>query len=206
MCHVEEWIARAAVSRKGRHPSLLSHLDVVLPPPATCLMYRFVVSVVVHHHYPYRARWRIDRPPYRAHPRQRARDHWFPVFHEHHFDPGEEASPRILEISQDSNEGFVGGGVLHPRNLISYPFYRQTPVDVAVDAHTAHGRASTSQAAEISQGPLRVRSDAHRNFNAEILREVQQRRRVPPASSRHAIHLRPGMVTMRSRQLLLFCG
>jgi hypothetical protein len=27
---------------------------------------------------------------------------------------------------------------------------------------------------------------------------------VPPASSRHAIHLRPRMVTMRSRQLLFF--
>jgi hypothetical protein len=44
MRHVKEWIARAAFSRKGRHPSLLSHLDVVLSLPATRLMYRFVVS------------------------------------------------------------------------------------------------------------------------------------------------------------------
>jgi hypothetical protein len=44
MCQVEEWIARAAFSRKGRHPALLSHLNVVLPPPVTRLMYRFVVS------------------------------------------------------------------------------------------------------------------------------------------------------------------
>jgi hypothetical protein len=33
-----------AFSRKGRHPSLLSHLDdVVLPPPATRLMYPFAM-------------------------------------------------------------------------------------------------------------------------------------------------------------------
>jgi hypothetical protein len=37
-------VAHAAFSRKGRHPSLLGHLDVVLPPPATCFMYRFMVS------------------------------------------------------------------------------------------------------------------------------------------------------------------
>jgi hypothetical protein len=29
---------------------------------------------------------------------------------------------------------------------------------------------------------------------------------VPPTSSRHAIHLWPGLVTMRSRQLLFFAG
>jgi hypothetical protein len=29
----------------GRHPSLLSHLDIVLPSPATRLMYRFAVSL-----------------------------------------------------------------------------------------------------------------------------------------------------------------
>jgi hypothetical protein len=34
---------RAAFSRKGRHPSLLSHLDVVLLPPATRLTYPFAV-------------------------------------------------------------------------------------------------------------------------------------------------------------------
>jgi hypothetical protein len=44
MRQVEEWIARVAFWCKGRHPSLLSHLDVVVPPPATRLMYRFVVS------------------------------------------------------------------------------------------------------------------------------------------------------------------
>jgi hypothetical protein len=43
MRQVEEWIARAAFSRKGRHPSLLSHLDDVLLPPATRLMYHFAV-------------------------------------------------------------------------------------------------------------------------------------------------------------------
>jgi hypothetical protein len=44
MHQVEEWIARAIFSHEGRHPLLLSHLDVVLPPPATRLMYRFTVS------------------------------------------------------------------------------------------------------------------------------------------------------------------
>jgi hypothetical protein len=33
-----------AFSRKGRHPLLLSHLDVVLPQPMTRLIYRFAVS------------------------------------------------------------------------------------------------------------------------------------------------------------------
>jgi hypothetical protein len=47
MRQVEEWIALAAFSRKGRLPSLLSHLDVVLPPPATRLMYHFAVSSAV---------------------------------------------------------------------------------------------------------------------------------------------------------------
>jgi hypothetical protein len=37
MQQFEEWIARVAFSCKGRHPTLLSHLNVVLPPPATCL-------------------------------------------------------------------------------------------------------------------------------------------------------------------------
>jgi hypothetical protein len=46
MHQVEEWIARAAFSSKGRHPSLLNHLDVVLPLPATRLLYRFVVPSV----------------------------------------------------------------------------------------------------------------------------------------------------------------
>jgi hypothetical protein len=44
MRQVEEWIARVAFSRKGRHPSLLSHLDIVVPPLATHLMYSFAVS------------------------------------------------------------------------------------------------------------------------------------------------------------------
>jgi hypothetical protein len=45
MCHIEEWIAHVAFSHKGRHPSWLNHLDVVLLLPATRLLYRFVVSV-----------------------------------------------------------------------------------------------------------------------------------------------------------------
>jgi hypothetical protein len=44
MRQVEEWIASAAFSRKARHHLLLSHLDVVLSPPATRLMYPFAVS------------------------------------------------------------------------------------------------------------------------------------------------------------------
>jgi hypothetical protein len=51
--------------------------------------------------------------------------------------------------------------------------------------------------------PLQGCTDTCLNLNAEVLREVQQRRwLVPPTSSRHAIHLRPGMVTMRTRQSL----
>jgi hypothetical protein len=45
MRHVEEWIARATFSRKGRHSSFLSHLNIVLPSPMTRLMYRFKVSM-----------------------------------------------------------------------------------------------------------------------------------------------------------------
>jgi hypothetical protein len=60
---------------------------------------------------------------------------------------------------------------------------------------------------ELGQGLLRGRTDTRRNLNAEVLREAHQRRRlVLPASSRHAIRLRSGMVTMRSRQLLFFAG
>jgi hypothetical protein len=44
MRQVEEWITSATFSRKGRHSTLLSHLDVVLPPPTTRLMYDFAVS------------------------------------------------------------------------------------------------------------------------------------------------------------------
>jgi hypothetical protein len=76
------------------------------------------------------------------------------VFHEDGFYFGEEASLRIPEIGQHSKEFFVSGGVPHPRNRISYSLYRQTPTDVAVAAHKAHGRASTAQAAEVIQGPL----------------------------------------------------
>jgi hypothetical protein len=39
--------------------------------PSRCRRWR-------HHHCLYRARWRIDRPPHRAHPRRRARDHCIP--------------------------------------------------------------------------------------------------------------------------------
>jgi hypothetical protein len=66
------------------------------------------------------------------------------VFDEEGFDSGEETSLWIPEIGQHSKEGFVRGGVPHPRNLISYPLYRQTPADVAMAAHAAHGRASTA--------------------------------------------------------------
>jgi hypothetical protein len=66
------------------------------------------------------------------------------VFNEEGFDSGEETSLRFPETGQHSKECFVSGGVPHPRNLISYPHYRQTPVDVAVAAHAAHGRASTA--------------------------------------------------------------
>jgi hypothetical protein len=44
MGQVEQWSARMAFSRKGRHLSLLSHLDVVLSPPMTRLMYLLAVS------------------------------------------------------------------------------------------------------------------------------------------------------------------
>jgi hypothetical protein len=44
MHQVKEWIARAAFSRKGRHSSLLSHLDVVLSPPATHLMFQWMTT------------------------------------------------------------------------------------------------------------------------------------------------------------------
>jgi hypothetical protein len=112
-----------------------------------------------------------------------------PVFDEEGFDSEEEASLRMPVTAQHSKECFVNGGVPHPRNLISYPLYRQMSADVAVE------------------GPLQGRTDARRNLNAEVLREAQQRRRlVPRASSRHAIHLQPRMVTMRSRQLLFFAG
>jgi hypothetical protein len=78
------------------------------------------------------------------------------VFHEDSFDPGEEASLRNAEIGRHSKEGFVGGGVPHPTNLISYPLYRQTPIDVVVATHAAHGRASTALATKFSQGLLEV--------------------------------------------------
>jgi hypothetical protein len=66
------------------------------------------------------------------------------VFDEEGFDSGEETSLRIPEIGKHSKECFVRGGVPHPRNLISYPLYRQTLADVAVAAHIVHGRASTA--------------------------------------------------------------
>jgi hypothetical protein len=66
------------------------------------------------------------------------------VFDEEDFDFREETSLRISETAQHSKECFVSGGVPHPRNLVSYPLYRQTPADVAVASHAAHGRASTT--------------------------------------------------------------
>jgi hypothetical protein len=73
-------IARAAFLRQGRHPSLLSHLDVVLPPPVTRLMYASRCRRRRHRHCLCRARWRIDRTPYHAHPRRRAGDHCITYF------------------------------------------------------------------------------------------------------------------------------
>jgi hypothetical protein len=95
-----------------------------------------------------------------------------PVFDEEGFDSGEETTFWIPETAQHSKECFVSGGVPHPRNLISYPLYRQMPADVAVAEHTAHGRASIAQAAEVNQGSLRSRTDVRRNLNAEVLREA----------------------------------
>jgi hypothetical protein len=46
------------------------------------------------------------------------------VFDEEGFDFREEASLRIPETAQHRKECFVSGGVPHPRNLISYPLYR----------------------------------------------------------------------------------
>jgi hypothetical protein len=66
------------------------------------------------------------------------------VFDEEGFDFGEETSLRIPETAQHSKECFVSGGVPCSRNLISYPLYRQTPADVVVAAHAAHGRANTA--------------------------------------------------------------
>jgi hypothetical protein len=66
-----------------------------------------------------------------------------PVIDEEGFDSGEEASLQIPETAQHIKECFVSGGVPHPRNLISYRLYRQTPAVVTVAAHSAHGRAST---------------------------------------------------------------
>jgi hypothetical protein len=97
-----------------------------------------------HCHCPCRKRWRIDRPLHRAHPRGAPKIIASPFFHEDGFDPGEEASLRIPEIGQHSKGGFVGGGVPHLRNLISYPLCRQMPADVAVATHAMHGRASTA--------------------------------------------------------------
>jgi hypothetical protein len=66
------------------------------------------------------------------------------MFDEEGFDSGEETSLRIPETAQHGKECFVSSGITHPRNLISYPLYRQKPTDVAVAAHMAHGRASTA--------------------------------------------------------------
>jgi hypothetical protein len=44
MRQLEEWIPSAAFSRKGKQPSLPSHLDVVVLPPVIRLLYPFVVS------------------------------------------------------------------------------------------------------------------------------------------------------------------
>jgi hypothetical protein len=66
------------------------------------------------------------------------------MFNEEGFDSGEKTSLRIPETAQRSKECFVSGGVPHPRNLISYPLYRQKPADIVMAAHMVHGRASTA--------------------------------------------------------------
>jgi hypothetical protein len=66
------------------------------------------------------------------------------VFDEEGFDSREEASLWIPETAQHGKEFFVSGGVPRPRNLISYPLYRQKTADVTVAAHAVHGRASTA--------------------------------------------------------------
>jgi hypothetical protein len=97
-----------------------------------------------YRHRLYRARWHIDRPPHRPPLGGTPEIIVSPVFDDEGFDPREEASLRILETGQHSKECFVSGGVPHPRNLISYPLYRQTPADIVVAAHATHGRASTA--------------------------------------------------------------
>jgi hypothetical protein len=67
-----------------------------------------------------------------------------PLFDEEGFDFGEETSLWIPETTQHSKECFVSGGVPQPTNLISYPLYRETPADIIVAAHAAHGRASNA--------------------------------------------------------------
>jgi hypothetical protein len=78
------------------------------------------------------------------------------VFNEEGFYFGKEASLRIPETAHHSKECFVSSGVSHPRNLISYPLYRQTSADVAVAAHTAHGRASTGRLRRLAKGHSEV--------------------------------------------------
>jgi hypothetical protein len=112
------------------------------PRPASCTPLR--CHRRRHRHCLCRARWCIDRPSHRAHPRWGAGDHCILVFNEEGFDSREVTSLRIPETGQHSKGCFVSGGVPHPRNLISYPLNRQMPADVAVAAHLAHGRASTA--------------------------------------------------------------
>jgi hypothetical protein len=67
-----------------------------------------------------------------------------PVFDKEGFDSREETRLWICVTTQHSKECFISGVVRHLRNLILYPLYQQTPTDVAVAAHTTHGRASTA--------------------------------------------------------------
>jgi hypothetical protein len=103
MRQVEEWIARVAFSRKGRHPSFLSHLDVVLrrPRPASCTA--SWCPRRWHRYCLYRARWRIDRLPHRAHPRRRAGEHCIPYFPWRRLWSRRRSKPRIPEINQHAN-------------------------------------------------------------------------------------------------------
>jgi hypothetical protein len=58
--------------------SAISTLYCRRPRPTSCNASR--CRQRRHYHCLYRSRWRIDRPPHRAHPRRRARDHCIPCF------------------------------------------------------------------------------------------------------------------------------
>jgi hypothetical protein len=86
------------------------------PRPASCTPSR--CRQRRHCHCLCRARWRIDRPPHRAHPWRAPEIIVSPVFDEEGFDCREEASLQIPETTQHSKECFVRGGV-HTQEISS---------------------------------------------------------------------------------------